>query len=269
MHMDRTILVLVKEVAQLEDDFEVSGTSIDDKYVEFDLNNLDEYAVESAVQMKEEADDEVEVVAATIGPERSEETIRMALAKGADRAVRVWDDALDGVDVLSTQSKTAILKEVVDQEDPDLIMAGAQADDDLFGATGVHLAEDIGWEWAAVVIGIDEYREGDSVDLRRELEGGVEEQATVDLPAVLTIQSGINQPRYASLRGIRQAQSKDLDVFSFDDLGIDDSALDSPFELVDMHQPESETDTDYIEGSAEDIASRLFEIAKDKGVVKS
>ncbi len=267
--MGRTILVLAKEVAQLQDDFEVSGKSVDNKYVEYDLNNLDEYAVEEAVQLKEEAEDEVEVVTVTIGPERSEETIRMALAKGADRAVRIWDDEIEDVDVLGTSSKSAILSEVVEREDPDLIMAGAQAEDDLFSASGVHLAEEIGWQWSAVVIGIDEYRDGDSVDLRRELEGGVEEKTTVDLPAVLTIQSGINQPRYASLRGIRQAQNKDLDLLSLEDLGLDEAVLESPFELIDMYQPESETETDYIDGSAEDVASRLIEIVEDKGVVQA
>lgn len=266
--MSQTILVLVKEVAQLEDDFEVSGTSVDDKFVEYDLNNLDEYAVEEAVQMKEDSDEEIEVVAASIGPERSEETIRMALAKGADRAVRVWDDSLEDVDVLSSEAKSSILGEVVDREDPDLIMAGAQADDDLFGATGVHLAEEINWQWAAVVISIAEYRAGESIDLRRELEGGVEEETTVDLPAVLTIQSGINQPRYASLRGIRQAQSKELEVLSFEDIDVEDSILDSPFELVDMYQPETDTDTEHFDGSPDEIASNLLEIAKDKGVVQ-
>ncbi|MFB6345270.1 MAG: electron transfer flavoprotein subunit beta/FixA family protein [bacterium] len=268
--MDQTILVLVKEVAELEDDFEVAGDHIDEKYFEYDLNNLDEFAVEEAVQMKEESDDDIEVVTATIGPERSEETIRMALAKGADRAVRVWDDSLDGTDFLSTQAKTSMLKGIVDQVDPDLIMSGAQADDDLQGAAGVHLASEIGWQWAAVVIAIEEYTPGDdSMTLRRELEGGVEERTTIDTPAVLSIQSGINQPRYASLRGIRQAQSKDLDVYSFDDLGIDDSVLETPIELSDMHVPETETDTSYIEGSPEDIADRIFEIAQDKGVVFS
>lgn len=261
-----TILVFVTEVAQLEDDFEVAGDHIDEKYFEYDLNNLDEFAVEEAVQMKEESDEDIEVVTATIGPERSEETIRMALAKGADRAVRVWDDALDGTDFLSTQSKTTILKEVVNQVDPDLILSGAQSDTDLQAATGVHLANEIGWQWAAVVIALEEYSDG-SIDLRRELEGGVEEKTTVETPAVLSIQSGINQPRYASLRGIRQAQSKDLDVFSFDDLGIDSSVTESPIELVDMHEPETETDTSFLDGSPEDIADRIFEIAKDKGVV--
>lgn len=261
-----TILVFVTEVAELEDDFQVAGDHIEDKFFEYDLNNIDEFAVEEAVQMKEDSDEDIEVVTATVGPERSEETIRMALAKGADRAVRVWDDALEGTDFLSTQAKTAILKEVVEQEDPDLIMSGAQADDDLQGATGVHLANEIGWQWAAVVIGLEEYSE-DAIKLRRELEGGVEEKTTVETPAVLTIQSGLNQPRYASLRGIRQAQSKDLDVFDFDDLGIDESVTDSPLELVDMHVPETETDTSFLDGSPEDIADRIFEIAQDKGVV--
>lgn len=266
--MARTILVLVKEVAQLEDDFEVSGTKVEDKYIEYDLNNLDEYAVEEAVQMKEEADEDIEVVAGCVGPERSEETIRMALAKGADRSVRVWDDALEDVGLLSTEAKSAILSQVVNQADPDLVMSGAQADDDLFGATGVHLAEEIDWQWAAVVIDlIDHDLDAGSVELKRELEGGMEEVTNVDLPAVLTVQSGINQPRYASLRGIRQAQSKDLDVFSLDDLGVDESVLEAPFELVDMHQPETETDTSYMDGSPDEIADQIFEIASDKGVV--
>ncbi len=266
--MARTILVLVKEVAQLEDDFEVAGTQVEDKYVEYDLNNLDEYAVEEAVQIKEEVDEEVEVVAGCIGPERSEETIRMALAKEADRAVRVWDDALESVDVLSTEAKSAILSQVVDQVDPDLVMTGAQADDDLFAATGVHLAEEIDWQWAAVVIDlVDHDLDAGSLDLRRELEGGVEEVTSIDLPAVLTIQSGINQPRYASLRGIRQAQSKDLDVYTLDDLGVDESVLEPPFELVDMHQPETDTDTSYLEGGADEIADQIYEIASEKGVV--
>lgn len=265
--MGRKILVLAKEVSTLEDEFEISGTEVEDKYVEFDLNNLDEYAVEEAVQIKEESEDEVEVVVASIGPERSEETIRMTLAKEADRAIRVWDDPIESRTALNPASKSTIFSRVVEEEDPDLILCGAQAEDDLHAATGVHLAEEIDWQWAAVVISIDEYDPADgTVELRRELEGGVEEKTRVDLPAVLTIQSGINQPRYASLRGIRQAQSKELDVLTLGDLGLDESDLESPIELVDMYQPETETETTYLDGSAEDIASKIYEIAEDRGV---
>src|SRR6056297_1718392 len=113
------ILVTVKEVAEVADDFEIAGTAIDETYLDYDLNEWDDYAVEEAVQIQEAGDD-VEVVTVTIGPERSEETIRMALAKGADRAVRVWDDAIEDVDLLDVETKTSLLEAVVEDEDPDL-----------------------------------------------------------------------------------------------------------------------------------------------------
>lgn len=262
-------MVLVKEVAELEDDFEMAGDRIDEKYFEYDLNQFDEYAVEEAVQLKEESEHDVEVVAATIGPERSEETIRMALAKEVDRAVRVWDESLEGHNFLDTPTKTAILSEIVEEEDPELIVSGAQADDDLFSTTGVSLAETIDYQWAAVVIDLQKFDPDDqTLKLHRELEGGVEEKTEIDLPAVLTIQSGINEPRYASLRGIRQAQKKPLDVKSLADIGLDESILDTPVELVDMHEPESETDTEILEGDASEQAQNLAELLKDKGVAE-
>ena len=103
------VLVTVKEVAAVEDDFEISGTEIESTYLDYDLNEWDDYAVEEGVQLAEAGDD-VEVVAVTIGPERSEETIRMALAKGADRAVRVWDDAIERV-VPDTNGAIGTLRE--------------------------------------------------------------------------------------------------------------------------------------------------------------
>ncbi|MFC6727000.1 electron transfer flavoprotein subunit beta/FixA family protein, partial [Halobium palmae] len=104
------VLVTVKEVAEVEDDFEIDGTGVDDRYLEYDLNEWDDYAVEEAVQLQE-AGENVKVVSVTIGPERAEETIRMALAKGVDRAVRVWDDALDQ-DLLDTAAKVRVLRAV-------------------------------------------------------------------------------------------------------------------------------------------------------------
>src|SRR6056297_4030857 len=112
------ILVTVKEVAEVEDDFEIRGDDIAEQYLEYDLNEWDDYAVEEAVQISE-AEDDVEVVTATIGPERAEETIRMALAKGADRAIRVWDDDLDAADHLDVEAKAELLAAVVEDEDPD------------------------------------------------------------------------------------------------------------------------------------------------------
>jgi len=262
------VLVTVKEVAEVEEDFEISGTEIDETYLDYDLNEWDDYAVEEGVQLQEAGDD-VEVVTVTIGPERSEETIRMALAKGADRAIRVWDDALEDADLLDVEAKAKILAGVVEEEDPDLVLSGVQAADDAFGGTGVALADEVGFEWAAVVNQLDSEKvlSENVASVHRELEGGVEELTDVDLPAVLTIQTGINEPRYASLRGIRQAQSKEIAPMTLDDLGLDESAADSALDITDMYEPETESDAQYLEGSADEQASQLADVLTDLGVV--
>lgn len=259
------VLVAVKEVTEVADDFEIEGTTVGDRYLEYDLNEWDDYAVEEAVQLSENEDD-VEVVSATIGPERSEETIRMALAKGVDRAIRVWDDALAAQDLLDVATKSRILAAIVEAEEPDLVLAGVQANDDSFGATGVSLADAIGFQWAAVVSGVEFDLGSDLAHVRRELEGGVEELVDVDLPAVLTIQTGINEPRYASLRGIRQAQSKEIAHQTLDDLGLDPSMAESPISLTEMYEPETESETQYFEGSVDEQAASLAELLRDRGV---
>ncbi|NHN41899.1 electron transfer flavoprotein subunit beta/FixA family protein [Halorubellus sp. JP-L1] len=259
------VLVTVKEVAAVEDEFQIDGTAIDEAYLEYDLNEWDDYAIEEGVQISESVDD-VEVVSVTIGPERSEETIRMALAKGADRAIRVWDDSLEGAELLDVEAKTDILAAVVEEEQPDLVLSGVQADDDGFGATGVSLADEVGFEWAAVVNDLDLDVDEGVASVHRELEGGVEELTDVELPAVLTIQTGINEPRYASLRGIRQAQRKEIAPMTLDDLGLGAEVADSDLDIVDMYEPESESDAVIFEGSAEDSAGELAAVLRDGGV---
>ncbi|WP_227353117.1 electron transfer flavoprotein subunit beta/FixA family protein [Haladaptatus salinisoli] len=261
------VLVTVKEVAELADDFEVEGTEVDDRYLEYDLNEWDDYAVEEGVQMNE-AGIADEVVSVTIGPERAEETIRMALAKGADRAIRVWDEALEDAELLDVKTKTQILSAVVEAEDPDIVLTGVQAGDDAFGATGVALADSIGFEWAAVVNALEMDTDDGVAHVHRELEGGVEEITEVELPAVLTIQTGINEPRYASLRGIRQAQSKEIAPKSFDDLDLNADELKSDLTLTEMYEPESESDAKIFEGSAEETAAQLADVLREKGVAE-
>jgi electron transfer flavoprotein beta subunit len=257
------VLVTVKEVAELPDDFEIDGTEVASEYLEYDLNEWDEYAVEAAVQLAESGPAE-EVVSVTIGPERTEETIRMALAKGVDRAIRIWDDEIAAAGLLGVEAKARLLAAVVDEEEPDLVLTGVQANDDGFGATGVSLAERIGFEWAAVVNHLE--LDGEVARVHRELEGGVEEHTEVDLPAVLTIQTGINEPRYASLRGIRQAQSKEIAPRTLSDLGLDASAVDSPLETTAMYEPETESDATLFEGDAESVAGDLAGVLREKGV---
>jgi electron transfer flavoprotein beta subunit len=259
------VLVTVKEVAALEEDFEIEGTSVPERYLEYDLNEWDDYAVEEAVQMQEEGIAD-EVVTATIGPERSEETIRMALAKGADRAIRVWDDAVEDAGLLDVGVKTRIFEKIIEAEDPDLVLTGVQASDDGFSATGVSLAASVDYEWASVVNTLDLDADAGVAKVHRELEGGVEELAEIDLPAVLTIQTGINEPRYASLRGIRQAQQKEIAHQSLEDLGLDATAVDSELTLTDMYEPETESDVTIFEGDADETADDLAEVLREKGV---
>lgn len=261
------ILVTVKEVATVEDEFEIEGTEIAGKYLSADLNEWDDYAIEEAVQLQE-AGIADEVVTVTIGPEDCEQTIRQALAKGADRAVRIWDDALEDVDLLDVGSKTEILSAVLKEEDPDLVLTGVQTSDDSFAATGVSLAKNLGYQWGAVVNHLEHDFKDGIASVRRELEGGVEEVTEIELPAVLTIQTGINQPRYASLRGIRQAQQKPLDVRSFTDIGVDESTVASRLELTEMYEPESESDVTVWEGNPEETASQLGELLRDTGVAQ-
>ncbi|PSQ45052.1 electron transfer flavoprotein subunit beta/FixA family protein [Halobacteriales archaeon SW_6_65_15] len=261
------VLVTVKEVAEVADDFEIEGTEVGERYLEYDLNEWDDYAVEEAVQLKEDGPAE-EVVAVTIGPERAEETIRMALAKGADRAVRIWDDVLEEPDLLDVETKTNLLAAVVEEEEPDLVLTGVQSGDDNFGATGVSLADEIGFQWAAVVNALDYDHDEGVAHVHRELEGGVEELTDVELPAVLTIQTGINEPRYASLRGIRQAQSKEIAPKSLADLGLDAGAIESELDLTSMYEPESESDATIFEGDASETAAQLAEVLREKGVAE-
>ncbi|WP_160132873.1 electron transfer flavoprotein subunit beta/FixA family protein [Halococcus salsus] len=261
------ILVTVAEVAEVEDDFEVDGLAVDDRYLTYDLNEWDDYAVEAAVQIQEAGED-VEVVSVTVGPERADETIRMALAKGVDRAIRVWDDDLAGTEYLDSATKAEILAAVAEEEDPDLVLTGVQSGDSAFGATGVSLAERIGFEWAAVVNDLDYAAGDDEASVRRELEGGVEELTDVETPAVLTIQTGINDPRYASLRGIRQAQSKEIAPKKLADLGLDADVTEGAVSLTELYEPETVSDATVYEGSPEETAGQLADLLRDKGVVE-
>jgi electron transfer flavoprotein beta subunit len=259
------LLVPVTDAATVDDEFETDGLAVDERYLTYDMNEWDEYAVEAAVQVAEDGED-VEVVTVTVGPERVEETIRQALAKGADRAVRVWDDDLADRQLLDARAKAALVEAVARDVDPDLVLTGVQSGDAGFAATGVTLAERLGYEWAAVVNHLDLDADDGVVSVHRELEGGVEEVTEVELPAVLTIQTGINEPRYASLRGIRQAQNKPLAVQTPADLGVEEAALESPLSWTGTREPESEGEATVFDGDAETAAGDLATVLREQGV---
>lgn len=201
----RTV-VCVKQVEVLGDEVEFTddGLEVDPDYRDTALNEWDSFATEEALQLKERLGGEVVVV--TCGERGAEAALRRCLAMGADRAVRVEGAGRDPIAVARA------LAEVVRAESPDLVLCGVQSSDSVQAATGTVLAELLDLPRVAVVVRLDYDGGGSKAVVDRELEGGLVDRVEVDLPAVLTIQSGINQPRYANLRAIKQAEQVEVDV---------------------------------------------------------
>lgn len=199
------VVVCVKQVRTLGDevDFVDEGTDVDPDYLELALNEWDAYAVEEALLLREAHGGEVVVV--TCGDEESEAALRRCLAMGADRAVRV--EAVGGHDPIRV---ARALADAVRDERPDLVLCGVQSSDTVQAATGTALAELLELARVAVVTKV-ELRDG-GARVHRELEGGLVDVVDVDLPALLTIQTGTNQPRYVNLRAIKQAEQVEIPV---------------------------------------------------------
>ena len=212
------IVVCVKQVASLGDEVEFTDDEldVDPDYLEFAINEWDSYATEEALRIKEAAGDEGEVVVVTVGDEDAEDAMRRAMAMGADRAVRVDSEGLPTGDPIAT---ARALAEVVQRESPDLVFAGVQSSDAVQGATGVALAQLLGLPRVAVVKKVEWDAGAGRAVVHRELEGGLVDVTEVDTPAVLTIQTGINEPRYATLRAIKQAEQKEIEVVAPDGPG--------------------------------------------------
>ena len=198
------ILVLMKQVASKDAILRINkdSTWIEEADLSFEVNESDGYALEEGLRLKEKHGGEV--VVCSMGPQRVKAVIKDALARGADRAIHVLVDALTG---LSPYSAADILANAVRDEQPDLIMTGLQSDDNGFAQTGVIMAELLGMPHATIVIEVD--ASGEKLRVKRELESGWYQWYTMATPALLTIQSGISQIRYASLKGIMAAKRKD------------------------------------------------------------
>lgn len=258
------ILVAIKQVANLDDEFEIreDGKDVDPDFCDFEINEWDDYSLETALQIRENNGDEGEIVVVTVGPDNAEEELRKCLGKGADRAIRVWDDAIEGSDQVAI---ARILTKVVEQEAPDMVFMGVQASDNAYAQTGMSVAKQLGWPHAAVVSALDYTPGASTTTVSRELEGGLEETITVNCPAVLTIQLGINEPRYASLRGIKQAAAKPLDVIAHSNLGLSDDDVGeagSVSRIRKVFVPVKDQ-AELIEGTVAEQAARLAEILKE------
>ncbi|HEV7444516.1 MAG TPA: electron transfer flavoprotein subunit beta/FixA family protein [Steroidobacteraceae bacterium] len=258
------LLVAVKQVAALDEDFEIraDGRDVEADFLIRDVNEWDDYSLEEALKIKEAAASPVEVVVVSVGPEDADEALRKCLAKGADRAIRVWDEAIEGSDPIAI---ARVIAAVTRKESPQMLFAGVQSSDHAFASTGVATAAFLDWPHAAVIANLTYTPGGNTAVFRRELEGGVLHEMQIECPAVLTIQLGINTPRYASLRSIKQAAAKPIEVLSLRDLGIaaaDVGESGSLSRVRRMYIPDKGR-AEMIEGGVEEQAARLAAIIKD------
>ncbi len=252
----------VPDTSEVEVELEEDGRAVDTSRFSFDINDADNYAVEEAVLLKEQYGGQVTVL--SIGPEDSEIMIRTALAKGADRAIRIEDPRLAAHDPLMV---ARVLRAAV-EEDFDLVLCGCMASDDGHMSVGVAMAQELGVSHAAMVTRVEE--QGEGLRVHRELEGGLQEVVDLSLPAVLTIQTGINEPRYASIRGIRSAQKKELTVKDLEGLNLKAEQVDSSASLIKREQlylPEIVSRAEMIEGEPEEKAEKLAAILKKEGLI--
>ena len=224
----------------------------------YGINDWDNYAIEEAVLLQEKFGGTVTAI--TIGDEDDEEILRRALAMGADKALRIDPGKieLDGFVISS------ILSRVIKNMEYDLILTGVQADDDNCGMVGIMLAEQLGLAHASVVTGVEP--EGNEANIRIELEGGLDEISNISLPALLTIQTGINESRYVSIMGIRKARKKELNVIKIEDLNLADDDLIQQTIIEEIFLPPETEGAEIIEGDASTIAEEIIRIMKEKGV---
>lgn len=200
------IVVTIKQVPARDSLLRPEGAWIQESDLQYEINEPDAYALEEALRLKEAHGGEVIVVSA--GPERVGSTIREALAKGADRAIHIKQDERGGADPLVAAE---VISEALKAEQPDLVLTGLQSDDFGYGQTGVILAELMGLPHATIIMHVEVTAAG--LRLKRELENGYFQYVNMPLPALLTIQSGSNKLRYATLMGIKKAKTKEVREF--------------------------------------------------------
>ena len=246
------IVVCVKQVLQLGDEVEFTddGLEVDPDYLDPALNEWDSFATEEALQLKERLGGEVVIV--TCGDRGAEAALRRCLAMGADRAIRVEGAGRDPIAVARA------LADVVRGESPDLVLCGVQSSDSVQAATGTALAELVDLPRVAVVVKLD-YDEGaGKAIVDRELEGGLLDRVEVEVPAVLTIQTGINQPRYANLRAIKQAEQVEVDVRQAAAGG------EPAFRVRRMFVPPKGEGAEMLGRDPAEVARRIAEIVKER-----
>ena len=229
-----------------------SGTWIQEDDLSFEINEPDAYALEAGLQLKEKNGGEV--IALCAGPARAAQTIREALAKGADRAIHIEEENLRGFDPLGL---ARLLAKAIEGEKPDLILTGLQSDDLGYGQTGVILAETLGLPHATIIMQME--AQGGGIRVKRELEDGWFQYVEMPLPALLTIQSGISKLRYATLMGIKKAKTKEIRRVTAAELGVSATAS---IETTRVYLPSRTKQAQIFEGAPQEAAAKLVEKLK-------
>jgi len=261
------ILVCVKRVPDTsENEIEVDsdGKDIERDDLVYSVNEWDNYAVEEAIQIKDKVGGSVTVV--TVGDQESEEVLRREMAMGADNGILLEDDAFEGSD---GKGVATILKAAVEKGKYDLILTGAQADDGAAQIGGM-LAALLDLPYASLVNSIDVSDEK-KLKVGREIEGGNQEMNEIEMPCVLSIQTGINEPRYVGIRGIRKVASVEIPTYGASDLGLGSDAVGegaAKVKRLDYFVPELGEGAEMLEGSTEEKVAKLIELLKAKGGIK-
>ncbi|MCK5164940.1 MAG: electron transfer flavoprotein subunit beta/FixA family protein [Desulfobacula sp.] len=257
------ILVCVKRVPDTaENEFELNsaGNDLDRDDLVYSVNEWDNYAVEEAIQIVDKVGGSVTVI--TVGDDESEEVLRREMAMGANNGILLSDDAFEGSD---GKGIATILKAEVEKGNYDLIFSGAQAEEGA-GQVGGMLAAMLDVPYASLVNKIEV---GDGkITVGREIEGGNQEMNEIELPCVLSIQTGINEPRYVGIRGIRKVAKVDIPVNGAGDLGIDAASVGeagAKTKRVDYFVPDTGDGAEMLEGSTDEIIEKLIEKLKANG----
>ncbi len=260
------IMVCVKRVpdsAENEISVGPAGTDIRREDLVYSVNEWDNYAVEEAIQIAEREGGTVTVV--SMGDSEAEEVVRREMAMGAAQGLLLTDEAFDGSDGLGVAK---ILEAAVRRGKYDLVLTGAQADDGA-GQVGGMLAALLDWPYASLVNRI-EVKEG-SLRIAREIEGGSEEVSDIETPCVLSIQTGINEPRYVGIRGIRKVASVEIPVLDASALGLDAGVVGSAGARVrreDYFVPQAGVGAEMLVGSTDELAGKLVDLLKSKGGIR-
>jgi electron transfer flavoprotein beta subunit len=233
-------------------------TWIKDQDLTFVASEADNYALEEALRLKEKHGGEVIVI--SMGGEEAARVLRSGLAMGADRAIHLLDQKFKGADEFAAAETLA--KAIEKDGGADLVLAGVQSDDLGTGMTGTMMAEFLQWAHATVVVGVEANPDAKRLKARRELEGGINETVELHTPAVLTIQFGINQPRYASLKGIMAAKKKEFKVWTASDLGLAENQTGKAGAMYDVKEiliPERKSKVEMLTGTPDEVAAKLVE----------